>query len=98
MNDNNNKMSDMFKPTKTWFKNHNYKPVECQNVDCVCILDHFNHNHQGYCVGYQKSGNLAVMFWAARPGAGDAFHVFVAQDRYFEKYRSRCTFLTVHLY
>ena len=42
----------VFKPTKTWLREHKTRPKECPNTDCICIIDNFNHNHQGYCVGY----------------------------------------------
>lgn len=51
-----------FQPTKTWLKEHKARPVECRCSDCVCIMDNFNQNHQGYCVGYYgHSGDLDMI-------------------------------------
>lgn len=50
------------KPTKTWLKEHKYKPKECQCVECICILDLFNHNSNGFCVGYYShNGDLDML-------------------------------------
>ncbi len=51
-----------FQPTKTWLRKHQVRPTECQNSDCVCIIDNINHNHQGFCVGYyDRNGDLDML-------------------------------------
>ena len=51
-----------FNPTKEWLKRHKVKPKECESPDCICLIDHFNHNHQGFCVGYYPhNGDLDMV-------------------------------------
>ncbi len=48
----------VFQPTKSWFKEHSSKPSECMVPTCTCIIDSFNNNHQGFCVGlYPHNGD-----------------------------------------
>ncbi len=52
-----------FKPTKTWIKEHRYRPKSCPDKECFCILDHANHHDQGFCVGIclNDDGDLDII-------------------------------------
>lgn len=52
-----------FKPTKTWIKQHQYRPEECEDKECYCIIDHFNKHSYGFCAGIKlnNDGDLDII-------------------------------------
>ena len=52
-----------FAPTKTWIKEHKYRPKSCPDKNCFCILDHANQHDQGFCTGIRLNddGDLDII-------------------------------------
>lgn len=46
-----------FKPTKQWIKDHKYRPDQCPDKECYCILDHKNKHSQGFCTGVRLNSD-----------------------------------------